>query len=81
MVGNGAAPDLLAPKPHLPVASPRKLPNRTTIKELGWRLGAPRGDVPRDGQHGPPRGRPMVNGVKTDMVNERLIGWPPVPNR
>ncbi len=23
---------------------------------------------------GPPRGRPMGNGVKMDMVNERLIG-------
>src|ERR1700761_187888 len=30
--------------------------------------------TPRDDRHGPPDGRPLVNGVKTDMVNERLIG-------
>src|SRR5271168_1979890 len=52
MVGDGAAQNLLAPKPH---------------------LGAPRGNAPRDGQHGPPHGGPLVNGVKTVMVNERLI--------
>src|SRR5581483_1997029 len=35
--------------------------------------GAARGTRPRERQHGPPKGRPLVNGVETDMVNERLI--------
>ncbi len=37
-------------------------------------LGAPRGRTPRERHHGPPDGRPLVNGLETDMVNERLIG-------
>jgi hypothetical protein len=33
---------------------------------------------PRNDRHGPPSGGPRVNGVKTDMVNERLIAGAPV---
>src|ERR1700730_3911238 len=44
-------------------------------------LGAPRGNAPRDGQHGTPDGGPLVNGVKTDMVNERLSRLAPEATR
>ena len=36
-----------------------------------------RGNGRRDHRHGPPSGGPMVNGVKTDMVNDRLTGIAP----
>ncbi len=56
--------------PNLPSASPRKLPNRPTVQAPA------RGRVrqPRENAHGPPDGGRMVNGVRTDMVNEWLIG-------
>ena len=72
----GAAPTAATPlrrKPLLLFASPRELPNRTTIKELRWRQ-RPMRRQPRGDEHGPPSSGPMVNGVKTHMVNGRLIG-------
>lgn len=72
----GAAPAAATPlrrKPLLLFASPRELPNRTTIKELRWRQ-RPMRRQPRGDEHGPPSSGPMVNGVKTHMVNGRLIG-------
>jgi hypothetical protein len=54
-----------------PSASPRELPKQTTVNELRRRPGAPERQ-PRKNRHGPPSGVPMVNGVRTDMVNARL---------
>jgi hypothetical protein len=55
--------------PILPSASSRKLPNPPTVQAPA------RGQTrqPRENAHGPPDGGRMVNGVRTDMVNEWLI--------
>jgi hypothetical protein len=70
--------DLLAPKAHraVRVASGACQPTLATCSDAerpGGCAGASRSKWPRNRRHEPPSGGPMVNGVKTDMVNARLI--------
>jgi hypothetical protein len=59
--------------PAQPSASPRKLPKQTTVKEPKWRrvilFRAATARLPARAA----AQAPMVNGIRTDMVNERLI--------